>query len=126
MSSKAQDEGGGIPDAVKWAVAVVILGAGVSAYHVYPEASFLLRVVGVLVCTAIAIAIAGQTAKGQEAFGFIRGARTEVRKVVWPSRKETLQTTGMVFVVVVLVALALWALDSLLGWSVSQLLGWGG
>ena len=47
-------------------------------------------------------------------------------RIVWPTRKETIQTTGMVFVVVILVAIMLWALDTFLGWAVGKMLGWGG
>lgn len=125
MSTKAQVEGG-IPDAVKWAAAVLLLGGGIAAYYIYADVSHLLRVVGVIVAAALSLAVVGRTAKGQEAFGFVRESRNEVRKVVWPTRKETVQTTGIVFVVVVLVGIFLWMLDTLLGWIVGQLLGWGG
>ena len=55
----------------------------------------------------------------------VREARTEVRKVVWPTRKETMQTTGIVLVVVFLVAIMMWIMDTFFGWAVGQLLGWG-
>ena len=125
MSTKAQVQGG-IPDAVKWAVALALLGGGIAGYYVYAEFSQLYRIIGLLVAAGVALFIIGQTVKGQEAFGFIRESRNEVRKVVWPTRKETVQTTGIVFVVVVLVGLFLWALDSMLGWMVGKFLGWGG
>ena len=81
--------------------------------------------IGMLVAAGVSIAIAGQTVRGREGFAFMREARNEVRKVVWPTRKETIQTTGLVFVVVIIVAIMLWGLDSFLGWAVGQLLGWG-
>ena len=124
MNTKTQVEGG-FPDAIKWALAVAILAAGVVAFYMFPEQSQLYRVIGVLVAAGVSIAIAGQTARGREAFAFMREARNEVRKVVWPTRKETIQTTGLVFVVVIIVAIMLWGLDSFLGWAVGQLLGWG-
>ncbi len=53
-------------------------------------------------------------------------ARTEVRKVVWPSRQETMQTTLMVFIIVTILSIFLWFVDMLLGWGVKVLLATGG
>ena len=116
----------GIPDPIKWALSAVILVAGIAAFYYFADESFLFRVIGVLVAVGLSIAVASQTEKGREIGGFIREARIELRKVVWPTRKETTQTTGIVLVVVFLVAVLMWMLDSLLGWTMSQLLGWGG
>lgn len=124
MSTKAE-AGGGLPDALKGAVAIVLLVAGTAAFYVLADHSLLYRVIGLLVVVGVALAIAAQTEKGRTAITFIREARTEVRKVVWPTRKETMQTTGMVLVVVVIVAIFLWMLDGLLAWAVGRLLGWG-
>ena len=125
MGTKAEVEGG-LPDAVKWAVAVALLAGGVASYYVFADQSQLYRIVGLLVVAGISIFIAGQTVKGRETFAFMRESRNEVRKVVWPTRKETLQTTGMVFVGVVIIAILLWILDTLFAWIVGLLLGWGG
>jgi preprotein translocase subunit SecE len=54
--------------------------------------------------------------------GYIGATQVEVRKVVWPTRQETLQTTMIVLLMVMLVALLLWAFDSLLGWAVRSLM----
>ncbi len=116
----------GIPDPIKWALSMVALVAGIAAFYVYADESFLFRVIGVLVTAGISIAIAGQTVKGREVGGFVRESRLELRKVVWPTRKETMQTTGIVLVMVFFVAVLLWILDTFLGWVMSQLLGWGG
>ena len=124
MGAKAEVESG-MPDAVKWALSLVVLVAGVAVFYYYNDESLLFRVIGVIVAVGGAIAIASQTDKGREVWGFIRDARTEVRKVVWPTRKETTQTTGIVIVMVFLVAILLWMLDTLLGWMISKLLGWG-
>tara|TARA_Y100001934_G_scaffold217908_1_gene258804 strand:+ start:415 stop:732 length:318 start_codon:yes stop_codon:yes gene_type:complete len=105
---------------------MVALVAGIAAFYVYADESFLFRVIGVLVTAGISIAIAGQTVKGREVGGFVRESRLELRKVVWPTRKETMQTTGIVLVMVFFVAVLLWILDTFLGWVMSQLLGWGG
>ena len=67
--------------------------------------------------------VALQTAKGQSFFNLVKEARIEIRKVVWPTRQETTQTTLMVVAVVLVMALLLWGLDSLLGWIVSSIVG---
>ena len=110
-------------DALKWLVVVVLVVVGVVATHYFAAQSILYRVVGLLVLAAIAAFVALQTAKGQAFFGLLKDARTEIRKVVWPTRQETTQTTLIVVAVVLVMALLLWGLDSLLGWLVSTIVG---
>ncbi|KIZ52247.1 preprotein translocase subunit SecE [Pseudomonas sp. HR1] len=110
-------------DALKWLVVVVLVAVGVVANHYFAAQSILYRVVGLLVLAAIAAFVALQTAKGQAFFGLLKDARTEIRKVVWPTRQETTQTTLIVVAVVLVMALLLWGLDSLLGWLVSTIVG---
>ncbi|ALZ86403.1 MULTISPECIES: preprotein translocase subunit SecE [Pseudomonas] len=110
-------------DALKWLVVVVLVVIGVVANHYFAAQSILYRVVGLLVLAAIAAFVALQTAKGQAFFGLLKDARTEIRKVVWPTRQETTQTTLIVVAVVLVMALLLWGLDSLLGWLVSTIVG---
>ncbi|MDK8267284.1 preprotein translocase subunit SecE [Pseudomonas sp. SORGH_AS199] len=110
-------------DALKWLVVVVLVAIGVVANHYFAAQSILYRVVGLLVLAAVAAFIALQTAKGQAFFGLLKDARTEIRKVVWPTRQETTQTTLIVVAVVLVMALLLWGLDSLLGWLVSTIVG---
>jgi len=75
---------------------------------------------------AVSVAIGYQTDKGRLAWGFLRDARTEVRKVVWPTRRETAQTTLIVIVVVTAVAIILWLFDAFLAWAMRLFLGVGG
>ncbi|KTS78479.1 preprotein translocase subunit SecE [Pseudomonas oryzihabitans] len=110
-------------DALKWLVVVVVVVIGVVANHYFAAQSILYRVIGLLVLAAIAAFIALQTVKGQAFFGLLKDARTEIRKVVWPTRQETTQTTLIVVAVVLVMALLLWGLDSLLGWLVSTIVG---
>ena len=116
----------GIPDGIKWLFVVVILCGALFAFYYYADESLLLRVIGLLAATGAAAAVALQTEKGRIAWEYIREARTEVRKVVWPTRKETTQTTLVVIALVGLVAVILWMLDSFLAWVVRTLLGVGG
>jgi preprotein translocase subunit SecE len=113
-------------DTLKWLVAWAMLGAAVMAFYIYSEESLLLRVIGLLIVAVAAAAIAFTTDKGRATWEFMRDARTELRKVVWPTRKETTQTTMVVIGVVAVVAIFLWLVDGMLSWIVRLLLGRGG
>ncbi|SFD95574.1 preprotein translocase subunit SecE [Thiohalospira halophila DSM 15071] len=113
-------------DKLKLSLAAVVLFGAIAAFYVYEDVSTLLRVVGVLVGAGVAAAIALQTARGRQAREFVRGATIEARKVVWPTRKETVQTTLIVLVMVILVGILLWLLDMFLLWAVGLLTGQGG
>jgi len=85
----------------------------------------ILRVLAVMAGTALAVVVAWKTEQGRRFFDFARDSVTEAKKVVWPSRKETMQTTGMVFAFVVVMALNLWLTDKSLEWLMYDLvLGW--
>jgi preprotein translocase subunit SecE len=113
-------------DNLRWTLVVVLLAAALGAFYYFADESLLLRVVGLIAVAGVAVAIALQTAKGRLAWDMVGEARLEVRKVVWPTRKETIQTTGIVIAMVAVMALLLWALDGLLGYLMRQLLGHGG
>ncbi|SDI76883.1 preprotein translocase subunit SecE [Pseudomonas panipatensis] len=110
-------------DIVKWLlVALVVLVAVVANQH-YSAQPLFYRVLGILVLAAVAGFVALQTVKGRAFFALAKEARAEIRKVVWPTRQETTQTTMIVVAVVLVMALLLWGLDSLLGWLVSMIVG---
>lgn len=111
---------------MKLAVAAVLLSGAVVAFYYFSDQSTLLRVLGLLAAAGVAVFIAAQTAKGGQALAFLGDARTEVRKVVWPTRQETIQTSLIVFVMVVIVGIMLWLLDMFLLWAVRLLTGQGG
>ncbi|MWV11956.1 preprotein translocase subunit SecE [Pseudomonas sp. R-28-1W-6] len=110
-------------DSLKWLVVVALVVAGVVGNQYFSAEPLLYRVLVLLALAAVAGFAALQTAKGQAFFGLAKEARTEIRKVVWPSRQETTQTTLIVVAVVLVMALVLWGLDSLLGWLVSLIVG---
>ena len=116
---------GSVPDLAKWVGAFAILIGGVAGFYYWSDESLLLRVVALLVLSAAAVFVAVQTEKGRAAWDFVREAHTEVRKVVWPTRKETTQTTLIVIAMVALVAVILWILDGFLAWLVKLMLGTG-
>ncbi|WP_263264650.1 preprotein translocase subunit SecE [Pseudomonas sp. RIT-PI-S] len=110
-------------DLLKWLVVVTLVVVGVVGNQYYSAAPVLYRVLALIVLAAVAAYVALQTAKGKSFFVLAKEARTEIRKVVWPTRQETAQTTMIVVAVVLVMALLLWGLDSLLGWLVSLIVG---
>ncbi|UTW11023.1 preprotein translocase subunit SecE [Marinobacterium rhizophilum] len=110
-------------DGLKWLVVVLVVAAGVVGNSMFSDQSLFYRVVALIVLALVAGFVALNTAKGKAFFNLFKEAKTEIRKVVWPTRQETLQTTLMVVVVVLIVGLLLWGLDSLLGWFVSGVIG---
>lgn len=101
-------------DTVKLVLAVLILLAGVAGFYYYETEALLYRVLGLLVMVGIALGVIYTTALGQSVIGFGREARAEVRKVVWPTRQETVQTTMMVLVTVIIIGIFLWLVDMVL------------
>ncbi len=121
MVTKTEHSTSGI-DTVKLTTALMGLIAGVVGFYYFEDESQLLRVIGMLAVVAVAFFIVTTTNIGQRSLGFVRDARVEVRKVVWPTRQETTQTTIAVLIMVVLVAIMLWLFDMVLGWGVRSLL----
>lgn len=110
-------------DTVKLAVALLLVLAGIVAFYVFPDVPRLTRVLGLVGAVIVAIVVALQTEKGRTLVAFGSDVQVEVRKVVWPTRQETLQTTLAVLVVVVISAIFLWLLDMLLGVLIRWLMG---
>lgn len=122
MNSRVETEVSKL-DTVKLALALLMVVGGIVGFYLYPELSTLLRALGLLAIIGAAVAVAYQTDKGRQIWGFFQDAQIEVRKVVWPSRQETVQTTLLVLVMVVIVALIMWLLDMFLGWAIRLLIG---
>jgi preprotein translocase subunit SecE len=123
MSTEIQAGGA---DTAKLAAAVTLLVGGIAAFYWFADQSLLMRVLGLLVVAGISIFIASQTAVGHSVISFLGDTRTEVRKVVWPTRAETMQTVMAVLFVVVLMGVVLWMLDMFLLWAIRILTGQGG
>lgn len=121
MSEQTEQPGGGL-DTVKLSVAVALLVAGVLGFYHFGDESTLVRVVGLLAVVAVAVGIGMTTAKGRMLAAFFGNARTEVRKMVWPTRVETTQTTLIVIAVVIMVGIFLWLLDMLLAWVIGSVI----
>jgi len=113
-------------DVIKLSLALLIVLADLVCFYFFDDYSLLLRVIALLAGVVVSIAIALQTAKGKEIWSYFHDAQIEVRKVVWPTKQETIQTTLIVVVMVIIVAIILMLLDKFLGWSISLLMGHGG
>ncbi len=124
MNVKAEESSSSL-DTVKWFVSLVVLLAGIFGYYHYESESAALRIVGLLVAVGITVAIAYTTQKGRALWGFAQDARKEVRKVVWPTKQETIQTTIIVLVMVLLVGIALWCIDMFFAWGFTVITGQG-
>ena len=110
-------------DTIKMAIAILILLAAIYGYYHFADSSQLFRVLGVVGAVIVALLVAAQTVTGRGVLLFMADARTETRKVVWPTKQETMQVTMVVIFMVILVGLILWGLDSILGWVIQALLG---
>ena len=110
MTGKAEATASGM-DVFKLAVSALILIVGVAAFYMFADQPLLYRVLGIVAAVIVAAIIALTTARGRSLASFMQDARTEVRKMVWPTRVETLQTTIVVFIVVVILAIFLWIID---------------
>ena len=122
MNAKVEAKEGRF-DLLKWLVVAVLVVIGVAGNQIFSSEPVLYRVLGLLVFAALAVFLGLQTVKGRAFAVLAREARVEIRKVVWPSRQETTQTTLIVVAVVLVMALLLWGLDSFLGWLVSLIVG---
>jgi len=112
-------------DKAKLAAAVLLLVGGVAAFYVLGQQDLWLRVVALLALIAAAVGVFFTSESGKQLAGFGRDSAREVKKVVWPTRKEAMQMTGYVFAFVVVMALYLWLTDKTLEWVLYDLiLGW--
>jgi preprotein translocase subunit SecE len=113
-------------DTAKLVAVVALLGLGVYGFYALGAQPLWVRLAGLLAVIGVAVFVAVQTAVGRSVWGFMVETRGEVRKVVWPTRQETLQTLLIILIAVLLTALFLWAVDSILFAIVRYLTGQGG
>ena len=125
MNAKAESSPG-LLDTVKLVLAAAVLVGGIAAYNIYENESLLLRVAGVLVAFGIGTVIAFSSVQGQTTWQFIQSSRGEIRKVIWPTRQETLQTTLTVLVFAFFMGVFFWILDLFLLWGTRLVTGQGG
>ena len=111
-------------DLIKWIVVTALVVGGIWANWYYSdEINVLLRALAMVAVTIFAGFIGLQTEKGKALWVMAREARSEIRRVVWPTRQETIQTTGIVILLMIIFSLILWGLDSFLSWLVKSIIG---
>ena len=113
MSEKTENQSNAL-DMFKWVVVFALLAGLVTANTMYGEISVLYRAIAIDVVVGIARFIAATTEKGSTFLSFAKESRTEVRKVVWPTRQEANQTTLIVLAATLIMALILWGLDGII------------
>jgi preprotein translocase subunit SecE len=112
-------------DKAKLAAAGALVIAAVATFYVLGKQDLWMRVAALLVLLAAAVALFFTSETGKQLVAFGRDSSREVRKVVWPTRKEAMQMTAYVFAFVVVMALFLWLTDKTLEWVLYDLiLGW--
>ena len=108
---------------IRWFLGIAIIGLAVYGNSYFAQEALLYRVLGVISVSALGLFIISTTIEGRESLKIILDSRSEIRRVVWPTRTETTQTTLIVLVAITVAALMLWGLDSLFGWATARLLG---
>jgi preprotein translocase subunit SecE len=112
-------------DKIKLVIAILLVAAGIAGYYYLHDSAAVLRLVSVLVGLLLAAGVAWTSEPGKQFFAFGRDAVAEAKRVVWPTRKETLQTTAVVIAFAITMALFLWAVDASLMVVVNKLMGRG-
>ena len=116
-------EAGGRFDLLKWAVVLLLIAGAVWGNAHYASSPLLYRAIALTAAAGVALFVAAQTVQGAAFIELAKAARSEIRKVGWPTRQEATQTTLVVVVVVLAMSLLLWGLDTFLGWLASKLIG---
>jgi preprotein translocase subunit SecE len=125
MDSKA-DTGSTPLDTLKLIVAAAVLLAGIVAYYYYSNVATVVRAIGMLVAIGVAAAVLLQSTQGKALWRFMINSRVELRKVVWPTREEAIQTTVAVMVFTLIMGVFFWLLDMFLLYVTRLLTGQGG
>lgn len=124
MSSNTNTETpSSVLDWMKWVVVVALVAGGIYGNWYYQDQSLFNRVLAIVLMAVVAVLIAAQTVRGKATWLLLKEARIEIRRVVWPTRPETTQTTFIVLALVLVFSLILWALDSGLSFLVSTVIG---
>jgi preprotein translocase subunit SecE len=110
-------------DKLKIGAALVLLCGGVAGFYLLGESAAIIRVAVVLAAAVLGALVAWTSAPGKQFYAFAQDSIEETRKVVWPTRKESLQTTGIVFLFVVIMGIFLWVVDASLLWMIKLLMG---
>jgi preprotein translocase subunit SecE len=126
MNSKVEHSRSAFADTLLLLISVIMLLGGITAYYYYQDLAITpVRVAGLIFVTLVAAWVAAQTQKGGTFFRFLKESDIERRKVVWPTHQETVQTSLMVIIAVIIISLFLAAVDWMIGALVRSLLSGG-
>jgi preprotein translocase subunit SecE len=123
MSDQQQPGKSSVIDTSKLILSISLLVAGIAGFYYFSAYPTLYRVLGILVIGGVSVGIVLTTAIGRITASYLKESRQEVRKVIWPTRQETMQSTLVVVALVFIVGLILWLLDMVLFWGVGLLTG---
>ena len=112
-------------DKIKLFVALLLVAAGIEGYYYLHDSAAVLKLASVLAGLLLAAGVAWTSEPGKRLFVFGKDSIAESKRVVWPTRKETLQTTAVVIAFAVIMAMFLWAVDASLLMVVNKLMGRG-
>ncbi len=112
-------------DKLKIAVALLLVVAGLAGFYYFSESAAIVRVSAVLAGLTLGFVVFWMSEPGKQFYLYAQESVAETKKVVWPTRKETIQATGIVFVFVIVMSLFLWLVDASLLWVVKKLIGRG-
>lgn len=120
MNAKVEKQENRLMDTLKLIAAALLLIAGVVGYYWFADVSGPVRAVAMIGVMILALVIAAFTGPGRQARNFIGESQFELRKVVWPTRQETIQTTIVILIVVIILSIILWLIDMFLGWVILE------
>ena len=126
MTEQVQQQGAGPLDTAKLAAGVLIVAAGLAGFYLLSSQPIWLRWIIVLASVVAGALVSLQSFQGKTFWAFVQSSRVELRKVVWPNRQETWQVTLVVFVMVIVLGLFFWGLDTLLSFLTRWLTSAGG
>jgi preprotein translocase subunit SecE len=124
MSKNAQIASKG--DALRWIAIILLLILGIAGNYWYITEPLSIRIAGWIILVCVMGLVAIRTSKGEVAWRFLKECRNEIRRVVWPNRPEVVRMTGLVFLMVLVLALILWGVDSLFMRIIAWFTGLGG
>jgi preprotein translocase subunit SecE len=110
-------------DKFKLGLSILIIGVGISGFYLLVDLPLVVRVGAFIVALVIAALVAWTSGPGKVFVTYARESVIETKKVVWPTRKETMQSTGLVLAFVFVMAVFLWGVDSILASLIRLLLG---
>jgi preprotein translocase subunit SecE len=118
MNAKVEQTGNTPANMAKLIASVLIVAAAVFAFYWFSDLSGAVRAAGLILSLGAAVALFLTTTQGHAAREYVSESNFELRKVVWPTRQETIQTTIVIAIVVVILSLILWVIDLALGWVI--------